>query len=417
MNDSFRESQSCRTARHVPEIQTCKANRDKIQRYLVHSRNAIDGKLQRLNCPQPAHQLLLSWLDALELNLSDPGGLATSLFDADLEPEEFNELWDTIDSIARVAGSLPETATEYLEAVAPQANAGKLALFYWAHLHYPLRDRFDELAASVRQLLGIDQLVRRRKEALIRQNAEASRNAITVYSCETMDLHGDSFGWTLFLYRMDTRFIAETHQWTECGEAHDPSINDIDSGMDLADLLKAGEGDGIWQIDAVGYRKAVERVFDFDAALGIDFLDALHHEYEVDIGQIGRPDLRAAWAKYLEAINAESGEESVAGDSRTTSGPPISGQDRRSIPRELADPIATALNEIEIQPAEASGMWGGYIRARARGKRRWAARAYAIHYAQKHLQLPTGRHNISKDGRPGDDFWAEFPEQSKSTDG
>lgn len=408
MNASSRETTTNRNARSVPEIRACNAARAEVQRYLVHARNTVDSKLQRLDCPETACVLLIEWLDNLELNLPDPAGLADPLFHPDSGTEQFNELWGLIESIEQDVGRQPETATEYLQAVARHANSEKLAMFYWAHLNYPLRERFGELKASVRQVLGTRQLIQRRQAELIRQNAEASRNAITVYSYDSMDLHGDSFGWKLMLYRAGEQVMLETRQWASEGDAHVPSIERVDSGMAIADALRAGEGDGIWQMDATEYRQAVERVFDFDAALGIDFLGALHFEYDVDIGQIGRPDLRAAWESHLEATDAETGEESVAEDGGAVSGATVPDQEDRRIPSELADPIAAALEKIETQPARASGMWSGVIQARARDERRSAARVYAIRYAQKHLQLPTGRHHISRDGQPGEAFWVEF---------
>lgn len=408
MNASSREEQSCHGDLSVPEIQVCKVSRAEIRRYLVNCRSLVPGKLQKLDCPLHAQEFLVSWLDDLERNLPDPVGLAGPLINADSDPDEFIEVWDSIVSIGRQVGTLPETATEYLQAIAGDANAGKLAMLYWAYLHHPLRDRFGEFGTSVRQLLGNGQLIQRRQAELIRQNAEASRNAITVYSYDSMDLHGDSFGWKLMLYRAGEQVMLETRQWASEGDAHVPSIARVDSGMAIADALRAGEGDGIWHMDATEYRQAVERVFDFDAALGIDFLGALHFEYDVDIGQIGRPDLRAVWETHLEATDAETGEDSVAEDGGAVSGATVPDQEDRRIPSELADPIAAALKKIETQPARASGMWSGVIQARARDERRSAARVYAIRYAQKHLQLPTGRHHISRDGQPGEAFWVEF---------
>jgi len=401
------------SVRQLPEIKACSASRAETRRELIVCRNLVPARLEQLDCPPRARESLSSWLDDLERELPDPGALAASMADADLHPEEFNARWAEVERIGRDAARMPTTAVDFLHAVAGHAAAGRLALLYWACLHYPLHDRYADLSSAVGKLLGCEWMRQQWMAQRIRQHAEASEESVEVYSYNSFDMYGDLFGWRLQVYRFENRIHAETRQWTSDQDAMAPALQTVDSGADLADLLRGGEVDGIWQIDRDEYQHAVERVFDFESELGIDFLDALVHEYDIELGPIERSELRAAWEKRIAQLDDESelrAEKAVepATSAATSSGNPVSGT-ADSEP-ECEDPIAAALSAMKIEPVHISQprQWAGQITAQRNAERHREACAFVVAFAQKNLELPRGRHIVRRDGRAGTGFWVDF---------
>ena len=149
-----------------PELRACSAVRASIVRQLLRERNTLDRALEALSCSLVAREQLMAWLNEVIRELPDPAALTATLFQPDLEPSVFEATWETLESTHGVFGRMPKPAREYLDAIAEEDNAEQLALFYWAHLHQPLRDQLDLLRYAVTDLVLSDRLTRRVQQAL-----------------------------------------------------------------------------------------------------------------------------------------------------------------------------------------------------------------------------------------------------------
>jgi len=372
-----------------------------------------------------------TWFEELDLDLPNPGALAGDLADPDLRFDDFMERLDLLKQINRELAELPEVASEYLKAVADRPNTQKLMLLYWASVHYPLRDLYSELSAALSTFLTSSWLDRLMQNQRIRQNSEASQKAVEVFCYESSDFYGSGFSWSLQIYRTRDQIFAEAHQWTEDGDGMEPSVREISSGQNLADMLSIGESDEIWNLAPNDYLSAVERVFDFDAQLGIDFLSALHFEYEIDVGEISRADLGAAWETLLAELDKDTNDDStkevdyrrheqhLRPATEETPATASTGHCRRENSGEnsdFEDPIRKSLGQMRVEPTDVSelrkrrgvGPWAQKIAAERNMKRREAARLYLIDFIQKNLDLPRGRHTVRGGGQSAGGFWADF---------
>ena len=400
-----------------PEITACSAARAGLQQQLLYCRNSLSGRLELLNCPRSACVSLDAMLENLGRDLPDPAGLAQSLADPELDFDGFQQRLGEIEQLGRELAQLPSAPAEYLQAVADQEEAGKLGLLYWACVHHPLRDRFFELAKAVQALLKCDWLDRMKQDHQIRQNAEAAEGAVEVYSYDSFDLYGSCFGWNLSVYWVGEQVAAEIHQWVSEEEPADPSITVIQSGMDLADLLRSGEADGIWQIGSREYLEAVERVFDFDEDLGLDLYDALINEYGLELPPFERPDLQAAWTAYRQWQAEDAPDEATAGvDSQKGVAPTDNSIREPATASHDEDPIADLVSRMTVEPVDIEelrkrrgvGPWASKIAAERSSERREAARQYLLDFVQRTLELPAGRHTVKLAGDTGRGIWVDF---------